>query len=166
MAKQERRYRYSTGDYYTVRGNAAVRTMPDRRRQEREEQEYREELLRRVRAVERRERRQQQEYAAEHIILFAAALLAVATLFAVFMIMLSGKYKLSTELEANKTEYQELVRNNALLMDKIDRQTDYAAVYDYAVNQLGMQAPESQQVVYYQRTNTEHVEFRGVIPNE
>lgn len=158
-----RKYR---GNVYSTYGNAAVRTAPDRRQQVREEQKYREELLRRVREAEREERSAQWEYSPRQIAVFAVAILTVAVLLGIFMIQLSGNYRFSSELEQQKTKYQQLVRDNALLADKIDRQTDYAAVYRYAVETLGMQAPESQQIVYYQRSSNEHVEFRGVIPNE
>ena len=164
MAEANRRYR--TAGMYETYGNAAVRTAPDRKRQAREEREYREELLRRVREAEKKERRSQQEYSLVHMVIFSAAIITAAVLLAVFMIQLSGNYRLSTELEQKKADYQTLVRDNALLADKIDRQTDYAAVYSYAVETLGMQAPESQQIVYYQRSSNEHVEFRGAIPNE
>ena len=163
MADMKRR---KYGSAYTTYGNAAVRTAPDRRQQAREEQEYREELLRRVREAEKKERISRREYSLAHIIVFSAALLTLAVLLAVFMIQLSGNYRLSSEHEQKKAEYQNLVRDNALLADKIDRQTDFAAVYRYAVETLGMQTPQSQQIVHYQRSSSEHVEFRGVIPNE
>ena len=124
MAELKRTY---TRNFYTTYGNAAVNTAPDRRRQEREAREYREALLRKVHEAEKTERKAQQEYSLSHMIIFSAAILTVAVLLAVFMVQLSGNYRLSSQLEQKKAQYQELVRDNALLADKIDRQTDYAA---------------------------------------
>lgn len=164
MAEMNRK-KYS-GSVYSTYGSAAVRTAPDRRRQLKEEQEYREELLRRVLEEEEKERKSQWEYSRAHVIVFSVAILTVAVLLGIFMVQLSGHYRFSSELEQNKQKYQELVRDNALLADKLERQTDYAAIYRYAIETLGMQAPESQQIVHYQKSTSEHVEFRGVIPNE
>ncbi|MBQ6551523.1 MAG: hypothetical protein IJL78_08965 [Lachnospiraceae bacterium] len=151
---------------YEVYGNTVRKPAPDRKREERIEREYREALLRKVRETEVREVKAQREYALFEIAVFAVAFLAAAVLLSVFMIQLSGNHRLRTELENNKKAYQALVRDNSLLEDKIDRETDYTAVYNYATSVLGMQAPESQQIVYYERSFTENVECRGTIPDE
>ena len=151
---------------YEVYGNTAARPIPDRRQQEREERAYRAALLRRVREEEVKERNAGKEFTSRQILVLAAALFAAAVLLTVFIVQLSGNYRLRSAVETDKKTYQELVRTNALLKDKLDRQTDYAAVYSYATQTLGMQAPESQQIIYYQRSSGESVECRGIIPDE
>lgn len=57
-------------------------------------------------------------------------------------------------------------KENALTELSIEENTDYAEIYRYATEDLGMQLPEKQQVVTYGKSSSEYVVKKAEIPNE
>ena len=61
-------------------------------------------------------------------------------------------------------QYEQLVRDNDALENKIRSEIDYGQIYRTAVDQLGMSYPDSDQVVKYERGNGPYVYQEEALP--
>lgn len=75
----------------------------------------------------------------------------------------TGMLRTNSSLEA---KYVTLVRDNNALSGMIETEIDYQAIYDYAVNTLGMKYPDKSQIVYYQKQDNGSVYQLDEIPQK
>ena len=96
----------------------------------------------------------------------AAVILALVALLSAYIMQLSVKRNLRSDITALEREVQDLSRENALLKNQYERSIDYGWLYRYATERLGMQVPEKQQIIRYKTTQNEYVVKSGDIPHE
>ena len=96
----------------------------------------------------------------------AAVILVLVALFSAYIMQLSVKRNLRSEITELEREVQDLSRENALLRNQFERDIDYNFVYNYATERLGMQVPEKHQVIRYRAQKNEYVVKSGDIPHE
>ncbi|MFQ9511096.1 MAG: hypothetical protein ACLRZ7_09340 [Lachnospiraceae bacterium] len=69
-------------------------------------------------------------------------------------------------MEKLETEYNQLVSDNDALKAKIDASVDLNYIFKVATEELGMVYPSKDQVVNYDRVESEYVRQYEDVPNE
>ena len=164
MADDRRRNLYNSEVYRTYRGNLAVQPEIQPEIQE-EERDLRKEARLKIEDRVRETRLEAKAYSRLQLVVITCALA---------LILLSGIFYLGQVLEvrnkrneaaALEKQYQQLVRDNALLENSYESHIDYAGIYEYVVG-LGMETPKKQQFITYERSEKEYVSKDGEIPDE
>lgn len=68
------------------------------------------------------------------------------------------------DIKTMELELEELKADNDLLESKLQMQMDLDYIYNVATNELGMRRPEPDQILYYQKTESEYVRQYESIP--
>jgi len=110
-------------------------------------------------------RLQTRVYSRAQVLIMAAALTLVLAIGAFYLLQLSSYRANRLRVSSLEKQYEELKKDNALLTNICESYIDYEGILEYA-RSAGMSAPGKQQIVTYQRSNTEYVEKGGEIPNE
>lgn len=76
----------------------------------------------------------------------------------------SSNSMLKTKVEQTRKTYFDLVSENSQLENEIEKGVNYTAVYDYAINTLGMVYPEKKQIMNFTNNNHEYVVKGESIP--
>ena len=95
--------------------------------------------------------------------LCAAVLLCAA---AVYLMTLSHVRKAEQQVNQMKLQYNVLVKENELTRDAIEASVDLAEVYRVATAELGMQVPQKNQMIVYERPDSEYVVKMASVPTE
>lgn len=98
-------------------------------------------------------------------VIIVSSLLILASA-VIFMISTSEYHDEALLVESLKKECQELLTENSLLENQIDKNTDYEAIYEYATEVLGMRMPTADQIVRYPYHAREYVSRDEMIPND
>ena len=166
MARNSKKRHYKSARRATyVSGSAARELAPKPQEQVRkrhvETSEERRERLRR--------QKNQRQANKINMIFMGMMTMAVAISVAVCyqLVSLQSEYKANqTKLDDLKTEYQELKSDNDELDAKLDASIDYEAIYNTAVNELGMVYPDSSQVILYESGESEYVKQYKDVPGQ
>lgn len=123
-------------------------------------------------AVERVNRRAEEKFRATRSFSFLQVFTIVACISVMisvssfYMISLARSNELKNEINALRTEYRTLCKENALLLQRIEESRDYGEIMRIATEELGMQIPEKQQVISYTHYEAEYVVKGAEIPHE
>ena len=103
------------------------------------------------------------EFRLSHLLVVSASLILCLLTFFLYLQTLSDYTKTKSEVNERTKSYQRVVSENAFLENEISKTTDYARVYEYATEELGMVLPEKRQILDY-HVNREYVIKEGAIP--
>ena len=113
------------------------------------------------------EKRRAARYAGvRHALAVTVSLAVIIGLAGLYIVELSAHRKALLSVETLEKEYQTVHDEVILEENRISREIDYNAVYEYAVNELGMTVPMKNQIIYYSQEPSEYVLAAGEIPNE
>lgn len=164
MARSSKKKQYKSAKRASyVYGNAARELAPKPREEKRHvetSQERRERL--------RRQKIRRQENRVNLVYLTSMVAIVVGIVVICYqLVSLQSEYKSNqTKLDDLKTEYQDLKSSNDELDAKLDAAIDYDAIYNTAVNELGMVYPDSSQVILYESGESEYVKQYKDVPGQ
>ncbi len=98
------------------------------------------------------------------VIVFAIAVILVAAW--LYLVTVSNERVLKNDIDKLKKQIQVMDTENAIEARKAANEIDYAYVYAFATEDLGMQTPEKQQIIRYERKSSEFVLKAAEIPHE
>ena len=96
-------------------------------------------------------------FSKKQIAVFVLCTLAVLCIASFYLIMISHVRSMEQKVDKLRIQYNTLLKENELVRDGIEASVDYAEVYRTAVEDLGMQVPAKNQMIVYDRPETEYV---------
>jgi len=163
------KYRYAAGVNHTYVYGSAVRapeapSLPERERRKQDAEVVRQ-ARRKVEEKVAANRADYRSFSFKLILIFtvAAALMILAAAF--YTVQLSANQKANREITSLEEKITSLKEDNALLNNQRENDIDLTEVYEFAVKS-GMQIPEKQQIITYQKIGREYVTKDGEIPND
>ena len=162
MEEERRRNLYPA--FRNVRGNLAVQpeVKPEVREEERD---LRKEAQLKIEERVRENRLEAKAYSRAQLFVIGLALALILLVGVIYLKQVLEVRNKRNEAASLEKQYQQLVRDNALLENSYESHIDYAGIYEYAVG-LGMETPKKQQYITYERAEKEYVSKDGEIPNE
>ncbi len=100
------------------------------------------------------------------IVVLTMCTAAVLCVTAIYLMMISQVRKAEQQVNKMKLEYNMLVKENELTRDSIEASVDLAEVYRVATAELGMQVPQKNQMIVYDRPDSEYVVKVASMPTE
>jgi len=110
--------------------------------------------------------RRSQKLAAKDVLIVVSAIGIVATLIGIYLVLHIENYGLQKKITSTQQEIITLKKSNTLTTNEIESEVDYDYVYEYATKVYGMCIPQKQNVITYERPDTEYVRVMGEIPRE
>ena len=138
-----------------INGAAAPQYEPEKIREAK-----REYLERSKSAVEEKvlsKRLSSRNFSKKQIAVFALCTLAVLCMASFYIVMTSRVHTMERRVDRMRLQYNELLKENELTRNGIEASVDYAEVYRTAVEDLGMQVPQKNQMIVYDRPGNEYV---------
>lgn len=111
-------------------------------------------------------RHARREISAPYLIILISAAAIVISAASLFLVEKSINSDVKRSIAALQREYQNVLQDNVLKENMIEKQIDYTEVYRYATDVLHMTVPAGHQVVGYVNTAEEYVVKNGSIPHE
>ena len=164
MAEERRRNLYTDPALRNVRGSLAVQPEVRPEVQE-EERDLRKEARLKIEERVRENRLEAKAYSRTQLLVIGCALALILLAGVIYLQQVLEVRNKRNEAASLEKQYQQLVRDNALLENSYESHIDYAGIYEYAVG-LGMETPKKQQYITYERADKEYVAKDGEIPDE
>ena len=164
MAEELKRNLYPDRTFVNVRGNLAVEPQIGPEIQE-EERDLKKEARLKIEARVRENRLEAKAYSRLQLFVIGCALGLILLVGIFYLRQVLEVRNKRNEAAALEKQYQQLVRDNALLENSYESHIDYEGIYEYVAG-LGMETPKKQQIITYERPEKEYVSKGGEIPDE
>lgn len=125
---------------------------------------YQREQKQKMERIVSRKRSQAREYTAGESLAMAAVVIACGIMVIAFLYQSHSLTQNKSKLSMLCVQYESLVSENHNLEKKIEAEIDYEGIYDWAVHELGMTYPRSDQIVTYERGDQSYVHQEDKLP--
>jgi len=147
-----------------IYGNAAPQITP--KYAPREEQEYLEKAASVIEQKVESKKALTSEFSSKQVAIIAICAIVIVSVISLYLVEACALREQKANVASLKYEYEMLTADNQLVENQINASIDYAYVYEYATQTLGMETPSNHQVITYNRDKTEYVAKRANIPND